>query len=176
MRTLHLLGCAAPPVQYLADGIRQAQTRGWQVCVGLTPTAGGWVGADRLAALEELTGHPVRTQPRPAGLARHPWPDADAVVVAPATLNTVNSLALGLTPHQVAGTAMKAVGGTTPLVVLPCINTDLAGHPQWGRSVDVLRGVGVRVLVGDGGWVPHPPGKSPPPEEFPWGLALDALP
>ncbi|MFX4292357.1 flavoprotein [Streptomyces bohaiensis] len=176
MRTLHLLGCAAPPVQHLADAVRQAHALGWQVCVGVTPTAAEWLGADELAGLEKSTGHPVRTRPRPVGPAQHPWPEADAVIVAPATMNTVNALALGLTPHQVAGTAMRAVGGPTPLVVLPCINTDFAAHPQWSRSVDALRGSGARVLVGEGGWVPNPPGQSPPPELFPWHLALGALP
>lgn len=173
MRTLHLLGCAAPPVMHIADAVREAQARGWQVCVGLTPTAAEWC-AGQLGDLEELTGHPVRSQARPIGVER-PWPTADAVAVAPATLNTVNAVALGLTVHQAAGTAIRAIGDPTPLVILPCINTALAAHPQWARSVEVLRAAGVRLLVGEGGWVPNQPGHAPPPSEFPWHLLLDAV-
>jgi phosphopantothenoylcysteine synthetase/decarboxylase len=158
---------------HIADAVRLAQARGWQVCVGLTPTAAEWA-RDQIGDLEELTGHPVRTQPRAVGLSQHPWPTGDAVVLTPATLNTVNAVALGLSVHQVAGTAIRAVSDPMPLVILPCINTDLAAHPQWDRSVKTLRDAGAHVLVGEGGWVPNRSGQSPPPDEFPWHLALEA--
>jgi hypothetical protein len=45
-RVLYLLGCAAPPVQYIDRAIRDAQAQGWDVCLGLTQTAAGWL-ADR---------------------------------------------------------------------------------------------------------------------------------
>ncbi|MBW1598992.1 flavoprotein [Streptomyces sp. JJ38] len=173
-RVLYLLGCAAPPVQYMDRPVRQAQAEGWEVCVGLTPTAAEWM-SDRLAALEDLTGHPVRHAQRRVGETSR-WPAATASVIAPATLNTVNLIALGLTPTWLAGHGVEAIGKRWPLVVMPCVNSAYASHPQFGRSLETLRGAGVRVLFGEpDGFVPNSPGQGDP-EGYPWRLALSALP
>ena len=170
-RVLYLLGSAAPPVLDIADVIGRAQADGWSVCVGLTPTAADWL-EDRLPALEHQTGHPVRsTARRPSDVEL--WPRADAAIVAPATLNTVNTCALGLTPNFVAGYVAEAIGKGWPLVVMPCVNNAYATHPQFGRSIETLRGAGVQVLYGEGGFQPSPPGQGTP-ATYPWQLALDA--
>ncbi|MEE1928535.1 flavoprotein [Streptomyces sp. TRM 70351] len=171
-RVLYLLGCAAPPVQYIDRPVRQAQEAGWEVCVGLTPTAAEWI-SERVPALEELTGHPVRHAKR--GLRETSgWPAATVSVIAPATLNTVNAIALGLTPTWLTGHGVEAVGRSWPLVILPCVNSDYASHPQFGRSVVMLRAAGVRVLLGaPDGFVPPPPGHGDA-KEYPWHLALAA--
>ncbi|HZG04160.1 MAG TPA: flavoprotein [Streptomyces sp.] len=170
-RVLYLFGCAAPPVVYIDRAVRDARAQGWDVCLGVTPTAREWL-ADRLPELEELTGHPVRSSYRLPGRP-DVWPRADVVVVAPATLNTVNACALGITQTFVVGFAMEAIGKRIPLVVMPCVNSSYARHPQFDRSLETLRGAGVRVLYGPGGFVPNPPGQGRP-EEYPWHLALDA--
>ncbi|OEU92221.1 flavoprotein [Streptomyces abyssalis] len=167
---LYLLGSAAPPVLDIADVVRRAQADGWSVCVGLTTTAAEWL-EDRLPALEEQTGNPVRSAVRkPADV--EVWPRADVAVLAPATLNTVNVAALGLTPHFVGGYVAEAIGKRWPLVVMPCVNSAYATHPQFGRSIETLRGAGVRVLYGDGGFQPKPPGQGDT-ATYPWHLALD---
>lgn len=169
---LYLLACAAPPVQYLDRAVREAQADGWNVCVGMTPTAADW-SREQLDQLAELTGHPVRSEKRRPG-ERSPWPAATVTVIAPATLNTINAVALGLTPTWVAGHAVEAIGKRWPLVVMPCVNGAYAMHPQFSRSVETLRDAGVRVLLGaPGGFVPNPPGQSEP-DRYPWGLALTA--
>ncbi|PJE94411.1 flavoprotein [Streptomyces carminius] len=170
-RVLYLLGCAAPPVVYADRAVRDAQARGWDVCLGVTPTARDWLG-DRLPELERLTGHPVRSAYRALGTP-DVWPRADVVVVAPATLNTVNACALGIATTFVAGFTMEAIGKRVPLVVMPCVNSAYARHPQFGRSLETLREAGVRVLYGPGGFEPNPPGRGRP-EEYPWRLALAA--
>lgn len=169
---LYLVACAAQPIQYLDRAIREAQRDGWEVCLGLTPTAAEWI-ADDLPALVELTGRPIRTAKRRLG-ETSPWPAADVTVIAPATLNTVNAIALGLTPTWAAGHAVEAVGKRWPLVVMPCVNSAYATHPQFDRSVATLRDAGVRVLLGEpDGFVPNEPGKASP-ETYPWHLAFAA--
>ncbi|RKN61920.1 flavoprotein [Streptomyces klenkii] len=168
---LYLLGSAAPPVLYVDGVVRDAQARGWDVCVGLTPTAATWL-ENQLPQLEELTGRPVRVQPRRPGVSDG-WPPADVTILAPATLHTVNSIALGLTLSWVSAYACEAIGKGWPLVVMPCVNSAYATHPQFGRSLEVLRGAGVEVLFGVGGFVPNPPGQGRP-VEYPWHLALGA--
>ena len=133
MTTLYLFGSAAPPVLEVAEVIKPAQHRGWDVCLGLTPTAARWLEAD-LPALEELTGHPVRSEYKLPG-EPDAWPPADVILFAPATFNTVNEWALGLTSKFVVGVVAEAIGKGIPTVAMPCVNGAYARHPQFHRSV-----------------------------------------
>ncbi|MER6144098.1 flavoprotein [Streptomyces sparsogenes] len=170
-RVLYLLGSAAPPVLNIAGVIEQAQTAEWDVCLGLTPTAARWLD-DQMPALEELTGRPVRSQYK---LPREPdvWPPADVAVVAPATFNTINQWALGITDKFVVGFVAEAIGKGIPTVTMPCVNAAYVQHTQFDTSIATLRAMGVRVLYGDGGFVPNQPGQGRP-ENYPWHLALEA--
>ncbi len=170
-RVLYLLGCAAPPVLRIADVVRSAQRGGWDVCLGLTPTAAHWLAAE-LPELERRTGHPVRSRYKVPG-GPDVWPPATAAVVAPATFNTVNQWALGLTEKFVVGFAAEAIGKGVPLVTMPCVNAAYARHPQFARSLETLSRAGVRVLYGAEGFTPNPPGEGRP-DAFPWECALTA--
>lgn len=170
-RTLYLFGSAAPPVFDVAGVIESAQADGWDVCLGLTPTAAWWL-AESLDELAVLTGHPVRSTYKRPGRP-DVWPPADVILVAPATFNTINAWALGLTDRFIVGVVAEGIGKGIPLVTMPCVNAAYVQHPQFERSVEVLRGAGVTVLFGEGGFVPNAPGQGRP-AEYPWGLALDA--
>ncbi|MCX5339714.1 flavoprotein [Streptomyces atratus] len=172
MATLYLFGPAAPPVFEVAEVIENAQARGWDVCLGLTPTAARWLG-EQLPELERLTGHPVRSEYKLPG-EPDVWPPADAILLAPATFNTVNAWALGLTSSFVVGVVAEGIGKRIPTVAMPCVNAAYVQHPQFDRSVETLRGAGVTVLYGPGGFEPNQPGERRP-EGFPWHLALDAV-
>ncbi|MDJ1134143.1 flavoprotein [Streptomyces iconiensis] len=166
---LYLLGSAAPPVLQAGAVVRDAQRAGWDVCLGLTPTAAHWLEGE-LPDLERQSGHPVRSHYKLPGRP-DVWPPATVALVAPATFNTVNQWALGLTDKFVVGFAAEAIGKGVPLVAMPCVNAAYARHPQFSRSLETLRGAGVRVLYGEGGFVPNAPGEGRP-EDFPWPLAL----
>jgi hypothetical protein len=172
MTTLYLFGSAAPPVFEVAQVIEDAQARGWDVCLGLTPTAARWLD-DQLPELERLTGHPVRSEYK---LPTEPdvWPKADATLLAPATFNTINAWALGLTDRFVVGVVAEGIGKRIPTVTMPCVNAAYVQHRAFDRSVAELREMGVTVLYGEGGFVPNQPGERRP-EGFPWHLALDAV-
>ncbi|MDT9683138.1 flavoprotein [Streptomyces sp. TRM76323] len=171
-RTLYLFCSAAPPVFDVARVIEDAQVRGWDVCLGLTPSAARWLepSFDGLAA---LTGHPVRHEYKRPG-DPDVWPQADAILFAPATFNTVNSWALGLTGVFVVGVVAEGIGKGIPIVTMPCVNAAYARHPQFDRSVETLRTAGVTVLYGEGGFVPNQPGQGRP-SAYPWAVALDAV-
>lgn len=171
-RTLYLLGTAAPPVLNIATVVEEAQRRGWDVCLGLTPTAARWLD-EHVPGLEALTGHKVRSQYKLPGQP-DVWPPATAALVAPATFNTLNAWALGLTTNFLVGFAAEAIGKGIPLATMPCVNQAFLRHPQFDRSVETLRGAGVRVLLGEGGFVPNEPGKGNP-ATYPWTAALDAV-
>ncbi|MER6522548.1 flavoprotein [Streptomyces sp. NPDC001553] len=171
-RTLYLLCSAAPPVFDVAHVIENAQSRGWDVCLGLTPTAAHWV-SESLDGLAALTGNPVRWQYKLPG-EPDVWPAADAVLFAPVTFNSLNAWALGLTDRFVAGIAAEAIGKDIPVVAMPCTNAALAAHPRFDLSLAELRGAGVEVLHGEGGYTPGPPDEDTP-APFPWAVALDAV-
>ncbi|WP_370251631.1 flavoprotein [Streptomyces sp. V4I8] len=170
-RVLYLFGSAAPPVFDVAKVIHDAQSRGWDVCLGLTPTAARWL-VPQLPELERLTGHPVRSEYKMPG-EPDVWPKADVIAVAPATFNTVNAWALGLTHDFVVGVVAEGIGKGIPTLAMPCVNAAYVQHRQFERSVAELRAMGVRVLYGEGGFVPNQPGQGKP-KEYPWHLVLDA--
>lgn len=167
-RTLYLLCSAAPPVFDVATVIERAQAAGWDVCLGLTPTAARWLQPS-LDGLAVLTGHPVLWEYQRPG-EPDAWPPGDAVLFAPATFNSFNSCALGLTSSLVVGIAAEAIGKGIPTVAMPCLNAALARHPQFERSVDTLRTAGVTVLDG----APAEPGDGRP-SGYPWERALSAV-
>lgn len=169
---LYVVGCAAPPVLEIADPIRQAQARGWDTCLILTPTAALWL-EDEIEKLAALTGHPVRMRYKLPGQP-DVLPPPDAVLVAPASFNTINKWAAGISDTLALGLITEGIGKRLPLVALPHLNSAQAAHSAFPRSVDQLRADGVRVLLGEAdGHLPHVIGG--PRKPFPWDLGLNAL-
>ena len=124
------------------------------------------------AAVEQQTGSPVKSQYSKPGAPRSPIPDA--IVVAPATYNTINKWAQGISDTYALGVLAEITGLDTPIVVLPFVNSALASRAPFRRSVESLRGEGVRILLGPGGFEPHPPRTGGSRiSTFPWHLALD---
>lgn len=162
---------AAPPVFDVARVVEDAQARGWDVCLGLTPTAARWL-APRFDDLAALTGHPVRSEYKLPG-EPDVWPKADVVAFAPATFNSINQWALGLTDKFVVGVVAEGIGKRIPTVTMPCVNAAYAQHRALDRSVAELREMGVTVLYGEGGFVPNQPGQGRP-NAYPWHMVLDA--
>lgn len=171
-RTLYLFCSAAPPVFDVARAIEDAQSRGWDVCLGLTPTAARWL-EHSLDGLAALTGHPVRFE---YDLPGQPdaWPQADVILFAPATFTTMNEWALGLTAKFVVSVVVQGVGKGVPTVMMPCVNEAHVQHPAFGTSVATLRATGVTVLYGEGVYVANPPGRDLP-GGYPWAVALNAV-
>jgi hypothetical protein len=101
---------------------------------------------------------------------------AEAIIVAPATYNTICKLALGISDTYALGTLAEAVGRGIRVVILPFVNSALASRRPFNEAVAALREEGVRVLLGAGQWTPHPPGAGGERVSvFPWHLALDTL-
>jgi phosphopantothenoylcysteine synthetase/decarboxylase len=167
-KTLTVIVCAAGPASRVGVLVALAQERGWTVRVVATPAALAFLD---LTALESQTGSPVRSQYRRPDEPRSQ--PADAVIVAPATFNTINKWALGISDTYALGLLAEETGLGTPVVALPFVNTALAGRAPFRRAVEGLRGEGVRVLLGPGGFEPHPPRAGGEHiDSFPWHVAL----
>jgi phosphopantothenoylcysteine synthetase/decarboxylase len=168
-RVLSVIVCGAGPAAAVGTLIGQAQERGWTVQVIATPAALGFFDQ---AAVENQTGSPVRSQYSKPGAPRSQVPDA--IIVAPATYNTINKWALGISDTYALGVLAETTGLDVPIMVLPFVNSALASRPPFQRSVEALRAEGVHILLGPGGFEPHPPrtgGDRIP--SYPWHLALD---
>jgi phosphopantothenoylcysteine decarboxylase/phosphopantothenate--cysteine ligase len=130
--------------------ISQLVQRGHRVRAVATEAALRFVGP---ATLEGLTGSPVLTDLFAPGAALEHinltrW--ADAVVVCPATANTINRLAAGLA-GDLAGALFLAHDRTKPFLVFPAMNPAMWRHPATAAAVARLDAWGVRVLPPDEG-------------------------
>jgi phosphopantothenoylcysteine synthetase/decarboxylase len=72
-------------------------------------------------------------------------PPADAVIVAPATYNTINKWAAGIADTYVLTQLAELTGLGLPIAVLPFVNTALAANRVFHWSVAELRAAGVTV-------------------------------
>jgi phosphopantothenoylcysteine synthetase/decarboxylase len=169
---LYLIVCGARPSAKAAILIRRVQAAGWEVCVIATPQATKFID---VPAFEELTGYPVRSEYK---LPDEPdvLPPPDAVVVAPATFNTINKWAAGITDTLALGLACEAMGMGLPIVAVPFPNTALSQHPAFARSVAELRACEVQVLYNPQMYPQLQPGTgSPAAMMFDWDAVFHAL-
>lgn len=171
-KTLSIVVCGAGPARDVGTLVALAQAAQWWTYVTATPAGLPFLDCP---ALEQQTGYPVRHAHRAPGEPRRSRPHADAVIVAPATANTICKLAAGIADTYALDVLSECIGAGVPVIVLPFINTALAQRRPFRRAVDDLRAEGIQVLLGVGGFKPHQPGSGDEQiNAFSWGLALDA--
>lgn len=168
-RVLTVVVCGAGPASEVGQLVKLAQDRGWTVQTVATPAALGFLD---VAALETQTGSPVRSQYRAPGEPRSR--PADAIIVAPASYNTINKWAQGINDTYALGILAETIGLGVPTVVLPFVNSALASRVPFRRSVEDLRREGVHILLGPGGVEPHEPHTGADfITSYPWHLAFN---
>ncbi len=139
---LALIVCGAPLAARATELAAYLVDAGWRTTLVATPAAMGWLDA---AAVERTTGEPPRHAYRVPGEPKRRAAPA-AVAVCPATFNTVNKAAAGITDTYATGVLCEALGARVPTVVAPMVNDKLWGHPAWSRSVAVLLGAGATFI------------------------------
>lgn len=153
-----LLGVSGGIAAYKAlELVRLATRAGHSVRVVQTPDAQRFVGAASFAA---LSGAPVLTSEWERDPARGAFPDqappphdplnhlelvrnADVLLIAPATANTIAKLAHGLADNLLTSAALAA---TCPLVVAPAMNHHMWEHPATRANVQKLRERGAAIV------------------------------
>jgi hypothetical protein len=169
---LYAVVCGAGPASRIGTFVTLAQAEGWEVCCIASPAAVEHF-LD-VPALQELSGHQVRSNYRASD--DEPFPRADAIAVAPATYNTINKWAAGISDTYALNMLAELSGLNVPTAVLPFVNTALAANRVFTRSIDELRASGINVLLGPDGFRPHSPRTgSSVLDHYPWHLALEAL-
>jgi len=162
---LYVISCASSAAEYVPDFVVLAQAAGWNVCVITTPQGTKFLN---MPLIEQLTDHPVRSE------YKHPedpdvLPRANAIVVFPATFNTLNKWALGITDTLALGLLCEYTGLRMPILAIPGIHSSsgLDTHPALPRSMRMLRKHGVHLL--------YEPEMYPPNNKVPASRILDAL-
>jgi phosphopantothenoylcysteine synthetase/decarboxylase len=145
---LYLISCASSGADRVPDFVKLAQEAGWDVCVITTPQGTKFID---MPLLSEMTGHPVRSeykQPEDADVL----PRADALIVFPATFNTLNKWALGITDTLALGILCEYTGLHMPILAVPGIHSasGLDTHPALPRSLRMLKRYGVHILYEPG--------------------------
>ncbi|TDD14310.1 flavoprotein [Actinomadura sp. KC06] len=167
-KVLYVIVCAAGPAGDVGKLVTLAHQQGWDIQIIATPSALDFMDTQ---ALEAQTGHSIRSEYRKPGQPRSP--KADAIIVAPATYNTINKWANGISDTYALGILAEAPGLDIPVAVLPFVNTALASRTALQRSIEILCDEGVRVLFGPGEFEPHAPGTGDTRlENFPWSRLM----
>ena len=141
-----LLGVTGCVAAYKAcEVLRGLQGLGLDVRVVMTAHAEQFVGP---VTFEALSRHPVYVNPfERNGGAEMPhvhWAtDADLLLVAPATANTLGKFA-----HGIADDALSTLYLATqaPVIVAPAMNVAMWQHPAVKANIEVLRARGVSVV------------------------------
>lgn len=128
-----------------AELARLLVTRGYDVRVLMTEAACQFITP---ATLEALTGNPASVsfwkeqEPGQIGhIALSDW--AEAIVVAPATADTIAKIAYGFADSPLTATILAS---TAPLVIAPAMNVNMYANPQTQENIAKLRSRGAIIV------------------------------
>ena len=148
-----LLGVTGGIAAYkAADLCSRLVQRGARVSVVMTESAHQFIGA---TTFEALTNRPVNTNPFQAnehfqgehiGLARR----AELVIVAPATANSIASIAHGFADDLLSTTLLAT---TAKVFVAPAMNCDMWAKASVQRNVAQLAADGYHIIDPEDGWL-----------------------
>lgn len=137
--------CGGVAAYKAAELVRRLRERGCEVQVAMTGNAQRFVGA---ATLQAVSGRPVRqslwdeaAEAAMGHIELARWPDA--IVIAPATANTLAKLAHGLADDLVSTLCLAT---TAPVFVAPAMNHRMWLHPATQANIETLKARGVKVI------------------------------
>ncbi len=95
---------------------------------------------------EWATGNPVVTSL--TGNIEHVTlaEELDAMLIAPATANTIVKLSKGISDSSILATALNFAGLRKPLFVVPSMHLPMYESPQVIEAMNYLRGIGVHII------------------------------
>lgn len=126
--------------------IHELRRRGTEVRVVMSAAACGIVSPEALAY---ASGHPVIT--KITGLVEHvglcgDGGDADLLLIAPCTANTLGKIACGIDDTPVTTVATTAIGSRMPVVIVPAMHHSMYRHPGVTANLATLKGWGIDLI------------------------------
>jgi phosphopantothenoylcysteine synthetase/decarboxylase len=138
-RVLYIIVCGAPPAARIGELVELARHQEWDVYLIPTPQGCQFIDTQ---SLEQLTGHPVVSDFRQPDVPKGK-PEPDAIIVAPATFNTINKWALGIADNNALSILCENMARQIPIAVYPMMKNALAQHPAYRQSLRVLKSAGI---------------------------------
>jgi phosphopantothenoylcysteine decarboxylase/phosphopantothenate--cysteine ligase len=138
-----LFGVCGSIAAFKAAGWVHALTKeGAQVTVVMTEAAARFVAPLTFAA---LSGRPVHSGMF-SGAMEHITLSAaaDAVLIAPATAQTIARLACGMADDLLSASVLACAA---PVIICPAMNSHMLAHPATQRNLETLRGFGCTVVA-----------------------------
>jgi phosphopantothenoylcysteine synthetase/decarboxylase len=153
-KLLALVVCGAGPASQANKLVASAQKRGWTVQVRITNPA------RELATKEFVDAHAQTERGEP-----------DAIIIAPASFNTINKLSGGISDERHLDFLHPRIK-RVPTVILPFVNKGYADREVYKMSIERLRNEGVSIVEVE----PHDVGKGDAEvDHFPWDAGLDEI-
>lgn len=132
--TVTVVVCGAPLASRTADLAAALVDDGWDTTIVATPASAGWLDFNAVASIVK---RPVRSQYRSPSEPKSGGPPR-ALVVCPATFNTVNKAVAGIADNYAMGVLCEALGSGIPVLMLPMVNQKLWGHFAWQPGLEAL--------------------------------------
>ncbi len=143
---MYLLGVSGGIAAYKSVELARIFVRGGKnVQVIMTPAAAHFIGP---LTFQTLTGRPVLTDQLElvdGGKVAHVelGTAASALIIAPATANTLGKMAAGIADNLLTALYLAA---RCPVILAPSMNDQMYGHPAVQANLDRLREQGCRIM------------------------------
>ncbi len=133
--------------------VRLLDAHGYAVHVVMTPSATQFVSP---LVLNNLSRNPVVIEMFDTNTQRdgswhiHMARGADAMLIAPASANSIAALAHGLSNSALSAVAL-ALPASVPLLIAPAMDTEMWDNPVTQRNLDILRSRGAQIIDPENG-------------------------
>ena len=134
--------CGSVAAFKAAAWVSALRKEGAQAHVVMTAAATHFVTPLTFAA---LSGNPVHEDMFAAGMTHISLPAAaDAVLIAPATAQTIARLAQGMAEDLLSASVLACAA---PVLICPAMNSRMLAHPATQKNLETLRGFGYAVVA-----------------------------
>lgn len=147
-KVAYVIVSAASKIRLLRQLIEGLTVIGARVVVVATPNASGALSALNLieseaTLIEKEKVFNIHTQNNDSAM-----PNADAVIVAPATFNMVSKIVLGIADNYALTIIATAISKSIPVILAPSYDT-MWNHPLNSTYLETLKAWGVHVVLPD---------------------------
>lgn len=148
-KTIYVIVSAASKMRYTDQIIQGLISLGTScVIVESTPNAARALKSLKLITSPNILIPEDKEFRLDASRSTYDLPEADAVIVAPATFNMVSKIALGIADSNVLTQIATAISKKSPVILAPSYDT-MWEHPLNMQYLNLLRSWGVNVILPD---------------------------
>ncbi len=138
-KKIYYITTGASKAKFAAKIIKEIISEGAQVYTIPTPAGLDFID---IKELKKIKGNKVKTDWN----KKIKLPKEDAILIAPCTLNTLNSIVAGLAGNYPLCLIASAIGRQIPIFIAPAMNINLWKHPLVQENIQKLESWGCRII------------------------------